>query len=156
MINFRRAEAVDVDLRKVALDVAQQFFVPLELELRMQAALHQNLIAAELDRFLNLLQQLVALEHVAFRMLRRAIERAEIADRRADVRVVDVAIDVVGANRLRMQPPRDGVGGAAERRQIVRFEQPHAFVRRKPLAGDGFIENRLNRHAGNHGSQSLS
>ena len=95
----------------------EQLFVPLELEVGMQAALHQNLIAAELDRFLDLLVELVALEHVAFGRLRRAIERAEIADRRADVRVVDVAVDVVGAVVLGMQPARDLVGRPAERRR---------------------------------------
>ena len=60
VVNLRRAEAVDVDLRKARLDVAQQFFVPLELVIGMQAALHQNLIAAERDRLCDLLQQLVA------------------------------------------------------------------------------------------------
>ena len=53
VMNLRRAEAVDVDLRKAALDVAQQFFVPLELEVGMQAALHQDLVAAEVDRLLR-------------------------------------------------------------------------------------------------------
>ena len=109
----------------------EQFFVPLELELGMQAALHQNLIAAELDRLFDLLAAaLRAVKHVAFGVLRLAIERAEIADRRADVRVVDVAVDVVGAIRLRMQPARDGIGRAADRRQIVRFQQPQALVGR--------------------------
>ena len=49
VMNLRRAEAVDVDLRKVLFDVAQQLFVPLQLELGMQAALHQNLVAAQVD-----------------------------------------------------------------------------------------------------------
>ena len=43
-----------------------------------------------------------------------------------------------------MQPARDCIGGAAERGQIVRFQQPQPFGRREPLAGDGFIEYGLN------------
>src|SRR5207247_1634796 len=38
VMDLRRAEAVNVDLRKMRLDVAQQLFVPLELELRVQPA----------------------------------------------------------------------------------------------------------------------
>ena len=83
--------------RKAIFDVAEQLFVPLELELGVQAALHENLIAAEIERFLDFLVELVAIEDVAFGRFRRAVERAEIADRGADVRVVDVAVDVVGA-----------------------------------------------------------
>ena len=43
-----------------------------------------------------------------------------------------------------MQPARDGVGRAAERRQVVRLEQRKPFVGRQPLAGDGFIEQLCN------------
>ena len=100
------------------------------LRVGMQAALHQDLIAAEGDRLLDLL---VAAPRAAGRSLRRrfglAVERAEVADGGADVGVVDVAVDVVRAVRLGMQPARDGVGGAAQRRQVVRLEQLQAFVR---------------------------
>ena len=63
-----------VHLRKVAFDVAQQLFVPLELVVGMQAPLHQNLIAAEIDGLLNLLEKHLAIERVAFGMPRFAIE----------------------------------------------------------------------------------
>ena len=45
-MNLRRAEAVDIYVRKRPLDVVQQLFVPLQFEVGMQAALHQDLIAA--------------------------------------------------------------------------------------------------------------
>ena len=111
----------------------------------MQAPLHQDLIAAQVDGLLDLLQQHVAIEHVAFVVLRLAVEGAEIADGRADVGVVDVAVDVVGAIRLGMEPPRDRVGGPAQRGQIVRFEQPQALVGRQPLAGDGLLQDWFDR-----------
>ena len=44
-----------------------------------------------------------------------------------------------------MQPARDRIGRAAQRRQVVRLEQPQAFVGRKPLAGDRFIQKFGNR-----------
>ncbi len=46
VIDLWWAEAVNVDGRKVPLDIAEQFFVPFELEGWMQPALHQDLITA--------------------------------------------------------------------------------------------------------------
>ena len=43
----------DVETR---FDRAQQIFVPLDLQVRMQAALHQNAGAAKVDRLLDLLR----------------------------------------------------------------------------------------------------
>ncbi len=77
MMNLGRAEAVNVDLRKVRLDVVQQLFVPLERQVGMQAALHQNLIAAQIDGLLDLLQQLCPGEDVALGVFGLAKERAE-------------------------------------------------------------------------------
>jgi len=87
----------------------------------VQAALHQDLIATKLGGFADFLQELAAIEDIAFGVFGRAIEGAEVADRRADVRVVDVAVDVVRAIRLRVQPARSCVGGAADSGQVVRF-----------------------------------
>ena len=106
----------------MALDVAQQVFVPLERQLGVQSALHQNLIAPQVDGFLDLLQQHVAIQQVAFGVLRLAEERAEVAHGRADVRVVDVAVDVVRAIRLGMQAARHRVGRAPQCRQIVALQ----------------------------------
>ena len=40
VMNFGRAEAVNVYLREALFNPAEQVFVPVELELRVQAALH--------------------------------------------------------------------------------------------------------------------
>ena len=108
---------MDVDGRKLPLDVAKQLLIPLERECGVQASLHEDLIAADGHHLLDLPKNHVAVEHVAFGMLRAAVKRAEVADRRADVCVVDVAVDVVGAIRLRMETPSDGVGSLADRGQ---------------------------------------
>ena len=62
--DFRRAEGVQVHLRIACLQVAQQLLVPLQLQRRVIAALHQDLVAAEGDRLLDLLVQLFARQHV--------------------------------------------------------------------------------------------
>ena len=107
----------------------------------MHAALHERLIAAQRDGFLDLLVNLLARQDVGVGVVALAVEGAEIADGGADVGVVDVAVDVVGAIRLRMQPAADGVGGAAQGRQIVAVEQGDAFVERQALAVNGFLQD---------------
>ena len=91
-----------VDLWEAAFDVVQQLLVPVEFVLGVQAALHQDLVAAQSDRLLDLVEQLLAGQHVSLFMAGPPIEGAEIADRRADVGVVDVAVDVVSAVLLGM------------------------------------------------------
>ena len=86
----------------------------------MQAALHQDLVAAQRDGLADLLEQDVAVEDVGLGVVDLAVEGAEVADRGADVGVVDVPVDVVGAVRLGMEPLADGVGGAAEGEQVGR------------------------------------
>src|SRR6185437_9131265 len=49
--NFRGGEAVEPDLRKTLLDAAEQALEPLDLEVRMQTALHEHTGSAHLDGF---------------------------------------------------------------------------------------------------------
>ena len=89
----------------------------------MQTALHQDLIPAKLDRLSNFVKQFSAREHVPLRALGRPIERAKITDRSTDIRVVDVAIDVVGSIRLRVHSQGYLVCSRANRGQVSAFEQ---------------------------------
>ena len=81
------------------------------------AALQQQLDAADGDRLVNLPEHLVEAEDVAFGRSDRPVERAEVALRDADVRVVDVAIDDVGDDRLRVLARADRVGQLPEQRR---------------------------------------
>ena len=122
MVDLRRTEPVHVDPREVALDVVEQLFIPLELQMRMQPALHQDLVAAQRDRLADLLEQDVAVEHIRLGVVDLAVKRAEVADGRADVGVIDVPVDVERAERLGMEPPADLIGGPAqlqERRRTI-------------------------------------
>jgi hypothetical protein len=77
--------------------------------------LHQNLVAPQVNGLLDFFEQFLAFEDVSLVRLWRPVERAKIAHRRADVGVVDVAIDVVGAIRLGMQSSRYRIGRAGQR-----------------------------------------
>ena len=108
----------------------------------MQPALHQDLVAAQRDGLADLLEQHLAVEDVGLGVVDLAVERAEVADRRADVGVVDVAVDVVGAIRLGMEPAADRVGGAAQLQQRGRTEQLDPLVETQALAVNGAVQDR--------------
>ncbi len=102
-------EPMDVD-RVIALDVAHQVEIPLERDVRVVPALHQDLHAAERLALVDLGADLLEGQRVAFVVLGPAVERAEAAIGDADVRVVDVAVDDVRDRIAGMLPPPLGFG----------------------------------------------
>src|ERR1700730_6566704 len=98
---------MQIDLRVARFQISEQFLVPFEPEARMQSTLHENLIAAQGDRLFDLLIKHFPRENVRVGVRALAIEGAEVANRGADVRVVDVAVDVVSPVLLRMQTAAD-------------------------------------------------
>ncbi len=99
---------------EVTLDVAEQLFIPFELQMRVQSSLHQDLVTPQRDRLANLLEQNVAVENIGLGIVDLAVKRTKVADRRADVGVIDVPVDVEGAIGLGMKPPADLIGGLAQ------------------------------------------
>src|ERR671922_8161 len=73
--------------RKVRLHRAEEIFVPLDRQVRVVAALQQQLVAADGNRLVDFAQDLLEAEHVAVARADVAIERAEVTLRHADVRV---------------------------------------------------------------------
>ena len=55
VIELRRREAVDVDVRILLADVGEQREIPVDAELRMMPALHENLHAADRGQLVELL-----------------------------------------------------------------------------------------------------
>src|SRR5208337_1672856 len=136
--DLRRGIAVEMNLRKTLLDSAQHFFVPINLQVGMQAALHQNAGAAELDGLANLFVNRIEIEDVAFlrgRTFQRAIEGAEGAIFGAEIRVINVAVDDVGDGAFGMKLSPDGVGLHADADQIIGLEH---------LQGLGFGKGHVN------------
>jgi hypothetical protein len=68
----------------------------------VHAALQQYLVAAELDRFADLLYEFGPIDDVSLGVARLAREGTETTAACAYVGVVDVAVDVVGSLRLRV------------------------------------------------------
>ena len=57
VMNLRRTESMNVDLREMCAQRSQRLFVPFERQFWMQSALQQNLVAAKFHCFFNLLEQ---------------------------------------------------------------------------------------------------
>ena len=96
--------------RVIPLDVAHQLEVPLERNVRIVAALEQNLDAANGLTLVDLGADLLEAQDVAFVVLGPAIECAELAVGDADIGVIDIPIDDVGDHPLRVMPPPFRVG----------------------------------------------
>ena len=96
MVELGRRKAVDVDRRMIRPDVLEQVEVVIDAELRMMAALHENLRAADGFEFLDLCADLLGREDVAVVVALGPHEGAELAVDVADVRVIDVPVDDVG------------------------------------------------------------
>ena len=124
------------------LDRAEQILVPLERQIGVVAALQQQLAAAERDRLVDLAEDLLEPEHVAFGRADRTVERAEVAARHADVRVVDVAVDDVGDDPARdacARGCRRPAGRAAPSARADRARAPRRD-RRAPPPCDAFAQ----------------
>lgn len=90
-----RAESVQLQRGIKPLELAEQVLVKVDAELGMQSALQQQLIAPQSKRLVDFPHVLVDRRHIGpFPVVRLAVEIAELAARDADVRNIDVAVDL--------------------------------------------------------------
>ena len=124
--HLRRRKAVQPDLREALFDAPKQPLEPVDLEIGMDAALHQHARAAHLHGFGDLLVDRLEVEDVALVGARvglagagqRTVEGAEGAVLGAEVGVVDIAIDDVGDHALGVQAAAHRVGLEAQADQV--------------------------------------
>src|SRR5690606_22051055 len=118
------------------LEEAQQVEVPVERQVGVHPALHEDAGAADGLQLRDLATQLLVGVRVGVVLTARAVEAAEAATDVAHVRVVDVAVDEV-ADRLGIGAPTpDGVGSSrqGEERQVV---EPYCLLGCQPLPCSG-------------------
>src|SRR6266853_576133 len=131
-----------MNLRKALLDAAKHLFVPVDLEIWMQPALHQHASPAEFDCLANLFIDSVEVEDVAFLRgwpFQRTIKRTEGAIFGAEIGVVNIAVDDVGYGAFGMYFAAEGVGLHANPDEIIGlkhlqsllFSQGHPLLRSK-------------------------
>src|SRR4051812_24395154 len=134
VLHLGRGQRVQVDL-VASLDRAKEIFVVVDREVGMMAALHEQPGAAEGDRLLDLLEddrlgQEIALPRVSW----ASVERAELAIRVTDVRVVEVPVDDERDASGVGLPVAKLVGGAPDRDEVTRLEQRRRVLVRDPIA----------------------
>ena len=127
--DLRRGEAVAARScpRTAVLDGPQQVLIPFDLQLGVQAALHQNAGAAQIDGLLDLVEDHFLRMDVAFGVAHGPVEGAEAAIFGAEVGVVDVAVDDVADDAVRVQLAAHRVGGHADDRSGRCFKQFQSF-----------------------------
>ncbi len=123
----------------------QQIFVPLDIKVRMQPALHQHAGAAEGDGFVDPLLDLFDRMNVGVRLSGPSVKSTEGTDDIADICVIDVAVDDVCDHVGRVLTHPDLVRGQADTDKIVRFQQLGAVVSGQSFARKRPVENRLDR-----------
>src|SRR5919106_449330 len=145
VLEFRRAESVNVDVWIFFAYVLQEIDVPNEWQFWMVPPLHQYLNPTFGGKFIEFLIDLFERKDVMIFVFLGAIERAELAVNVAHVRVIDVSIDDVGndlislavvGQALRLSSPFIGQGAKFFQRQAIKFER---FIRRNSFACEHFF-----------------
>ena len=113
-------------LGKTLLDAAQHLFIPLQLQLRMQAALHEHPGAAQFYRLPDFFVNGFKIEHITLGTagaLHRRIKRAEGAVFSAEIGVINVAVNDVSDHTFRMNLAAESIRLHAGPDKIVRPKQ---------------------------------
>src|SRR5437764_284217 len=99
----------------------QKVLIPLDVEIRMQSALHQHTGAAEFNSLVDPSANFLDRMNVGVGFSRPPVERAESADDVADVGIIDVAIDYICNNIARIFPLSYLVSGKADANKVIGF-----------------------------------
>ena len=125
-------ERLEVQIGRDFLDGPEHVGVVVPGQVRVQAADDVHLGRAVLDRFAGLAADVVEVAGVCAVLILLAIELAELARERADIRVVQVAVDVVVGD-AGGEAAADGVGQFQHRPDVRGAEQQVAVVEGQPL-----------------------
>jgi hypothetical protein len=103
IVNLGRRKAMELKSGIVLAECSKKVLIPFDSEIGMKTTLHQYAGSAKRDRFVDSFPNLIYRVDVSIFMPRPAIERAERADHVTDVCIVDVPVDDIGDDTLRME-----------------------------------------------------
>ncbi len=122
---------MQVHFGETLFDAAHHFLIPLELQVGMQPALHEHAGAAEFHGLADFLVDSLKIQHIAFgpaRAFHRRIESAERAVLRAEIRVINIAVNNVSNHALRMVLATYGVRLHANADQVIGADQVQGLL----------------------------
>src|ERR1700685_980674 len=120
-----------MNLWETLLDTAQHLLMPVNLQIGMQAALHQHSRPTEFDGLANLFVNGFEVKNVSFfsfGSFQRTVEGTKSAVLGAEIRVIDVAIDNVGGHTFGMELAAKGIGLHADADQIIGVKQIESLL----------------------------
>ena len=115
-------------LRKARLQRAQQVFVVADLQIRVQPALQQDTCAAELEHLFDLLVDILERKYVAVFRAERPVKRTERTIFRAEIRVVDIAVDLVRDDPRIILLQTHLMRGHADAHEVVGLQHVERFL----------------------------
>src|SRR5437763_1277683 len=133
MIQLNHRERFQVKLRILLLQRYQQIREVAERQLRVESAGDVQLSRAFTYRLSGDLQRIVDVVRVSVRLARRAIEAAELAVDVANIRRIEMPIDVEVSGAAVLLSTHY-IGQLAERVQVVGMEKGEAVIERQTLA----------------------
>ena len=140
---LRHRQRVELDAVAVALaHRREEVAVEVERQLRVEAAVERDEVAADLEELVDLREHLLPVEHVAAVLVRQDVERAVVALGDADVRVVDDAHHHV-RRAIRLVPAR--ARRAGELAELVVASPRARGVRRRRRRSDSCRHGLLDR-----------
>ena len=134
MSKLWRRKPVDIDLRKILPEIAQEVQVIIDAKLRMVTALEEYLNATNRHQLPHLCSHLFDGEDVGVGRFGVTHEGAKRAVDIADIGVIDVAVDDVGHALVRVQPLPNCVGQGAQFRQAQCLVELQCLARRNANA----------------------
>src|SRR5690242_12219098 len=118
----------------LTLDPTEQVFVPLERKIGVETALKEDLHPSGIFHLLELFPEDLPREYVPLWMTHGTIESAEAAARRADVRVIDVPVDNVRYDTVRVLFRSGGICCEPELEEAALEQEPFTVGRGESLA----------------------
>src|SRR5579871_564633 len=120
-----------MDFGEALLDAAHHVLVPLELQVSMKPALHQDPGTAQFLRFANFFVDRLKIQHIslgAAGALDGCIKSAKGAVLGAEICVINVAVDDVGNHALGMQLAPKSIGFHPNANQVIGTKQVECLL----------------------------
>src|SRR5258708_4308804 len=129
--DWRWGKTMKMNLRIARLQRAQQIFVIADLQVRVQPTLEQNPGAAELQHFVDFFVDFLARKNVTVLGSEAPVKRGEGAILGAEIRVVDVAVDLVGDDARIVFLQAHLMSGHTDAHEVIGFEHFESLLFRQ-------------------------
>src|SRR5437867_11954446 len=108
---------------KPFFDAGKQPLVIIDFQIRMNSSLHQDPCASERNGFFDLFMDHVVRQNIGFRIAFDAVKGAKCTELLTYVCVIDIAIDDVTDDVIRLPAPATSLGTGYQIERVCLFEK---------------------------------